>query len=78
MSTIPSIITTEQEQLLAILKGTRIGGALVSPKHANFIVNDGEATAADLEQLIHRVRDSVVQRFGIRLDTEVRIVGEAA
>jgi len=60
------------------LKGTRIGGALVSPKHANFIVNDGEATAADLEQLIHRVRESVVQRFGIRLDTEVRIVGEAA
>jgi UDP-N-acetylmuramate dehydrogenase len=51
---------------------------LVSPKHANFIVNEGEATAADLEQLIHRVRDTVVQRFGIHLNTEVRIVGEAA
>ena len=60
------------------LKGTRIGGALVSPKHANFIVNEGEATAADLEQLIHRVRETVVQRFGIHLNTEVRIVGEAA
>jgi UDP-N-acetylmuramate dehydrogenase len=60
------------------LKGTRIGGALVSPKHANFIVNEGEATAADLEQLIHHVRDTVVQRFGIHLNTEVRIVGEAA
>jgi UDP-N-acetylmuramate dehydrogenase len=60
------------------LKGTRLGGALVSPKHANFIVNDGEATAADLEQLIHRVRETVAQRFGIHLNTEVRIVGEAA
>jgi UDP-N-acetylmuramate dehydrogenase len=60
------------------LKGTRIGGALVSPKHANFIVNEGEATAADLETLIYRVRDTVSQRFGIRLNTEVRIVGEAA
>jgi UDP-N-acetylmuramate dehydrogenase len=50
----------------------------VSPKHANFIVNEGEATAADLEALIYRVRDTVSQRFGIRLNTEVRIVGEAA
>lgn len=60
------------------LKGLRIGGALVSPKHANFIVNEGEARAADLEQLIGEVRDTVWQRFGIRLETEVRIVGEAA
>lgn len=60
------------------LKGRRIGGALVSPKHANFIVNDGEARATDLEQLIGEVRDTVWQRFGIRLETEVRIVGEAA
>jgi len=60
------------------LKGARIGGARVSPKHANFIINEGEATAADLEQLIHRVRETVVQRFGIHLKTEVRIVGEAA
>lgn len=60
------------------LKGRRIGGAVVSPKHANFIVNDGEATAADLEQLIGQVRDTVAQRFGVTLNTEVRIVGEAA
>ena len=60
------------------LKGRRIGGALVSPKHANFIVNDGEARAADLEQLVGEVRDTVWQRFGVRLETEVRIVGEAA
>ena len=58
------------------LKGLRLGGAVVSPKHANFIVNEGEATAADLEQLIGHVRSTVEQRFGVRLDTEVRIVGE--
>lgn len=60
------------------LKGRRIGGACVSPKHANFIVNEGEARAADLEQLIGEVRDTVKQRFGVQLQTEVRIVGEAA
>ena len=60
------------------LKGQSIGGARVSPKHANFIVNEGEATAADLEQLIAQVRETVLQRFGVRLETEVRIVGEAA
>lgn len=63
---------------MAGLKGVRMGGALVSPKHANFIVNDGEASAEDLEQLIGAVREAVLQRFGIRLETEVRIVGEAA
>ena len=60
------------------LKGLRIGGALVSPKHANFIVNEGEASAADLEQMIGHVREVVQQRFGVGLQTEVRIVGEAA
>jgi UDP-N-acetylmuramate dehydrogenase len=60
------------------LKGRRIGGACVSPKHANFIINEGEASAADLEQLICEVRDVVEARFGVRLQTEVRIVGEAA
>lgn len=60
------------------LKGARIGGALVSPKHANFIVNEGAATAADLEHLIAHVRSTVAQRFGVTLETEVRIVGEAA
>lgn len=60
------------------LKGLRIGGAVVSPKHANFIVNEGAASAGDLEQLIGHVQDTVEQRFGVRLQTEVRIVGEAA
>lgn len=58
------------------LKGTRVGGAEVSPKHANFIINTGGATAADIEALIGRVRDVVEARHGIRLDTEVQIVGE--
>ena len=58
------------------LKGRRIGGASVSTKHANFIINEGEARAADLEALVGEVQQTVEQRFGIRLNTEVRIVGE--
>jgi UDP-N-acetylmuramate dehydrogenase len=59
------------------LKGMRIGGARVSEMHANFIVNDGAASAADIERLIEDVMDAVEQRHGVRLRTEVRIVGEA-
>lgn len=59
------------------LKGTRIGGARVSEMHANFIVNDGTASAADIEQLIRRVQEVVQQKHGVQLQTEVRIVGEA-
>jgi UDP-N-acetylmuramate dehydrogenase len=58
------------------LKGTRIGGARVSEMHANFIVNDGTASAADIEQLIRRVQQLVEQEHGVKLQTEVRIVGE--
>ena len=58
------------------LKGTRIGGAVVSDKHANFIVNDGDATAEDVEQLIERVRAAVEKASGVRLELEVRVVGE--
>ncbi len=57
------------------LKGHRIGGAQVSEKHANFIVNTGDATAADIEGLINEVRAVVRQQTGIDLHTEVRIVG---
>jgi UDP-N-acetylmuramate dehydrogenase len=60
------------------LKGRRIGGAMVSPKHANFIVNEGGATAVDIEQLIAIAGDAVRDRFGIVLQREVRIVGEPA
>ena len=51
---------------------------MVSVKHANFILNEGEASAADLEQLIALVQHEVAQHAGVRLQTEVRIVGEAA
>jgi UDP-N-acetylmuramate dehydrogenase len=59
------------------LKGHRIGGACVSEKHANFIVNTGGATARDIETLIQYVRERVERVYGLRLEPEVRIVGEA-
>lgn len=61
-----------------MLKGRQIGGARVSEKHANFIVNMGDATAADIESLINEVQAMVLQKIGIELHPEVRIVGEAA
>lgn len=59
------------------LKGYRIGGAEVSPKHANFIINTGDATAQDIEMLINYVRATVASKYHIQLITEVRIVGIA-
>lgn len=60
------------------LKGHQIGGALVSPKHANFIINAGDASAADVEQLINHVRSTVSSNCGVELELEVHIVGEYA
>src|SRR5574340_469692 len=60
------------------LKGRRIGGAQVSEKHANFIVNTGGATAADIENLINEVQTVVRQQTGIDLHPEVKVIGEAA
>jgi UDP-N-acetylmuramate dehydrogenase len=60
------------------LKGTRIGGAMVSPMHANFIVNVESATAADVEALIALIRERVQKSCGITLELEVRVVGEEA
>lgn len=57
------------------LKGKTIGGAVVSQKHANFIINDNDATAADIESLIEYVQDTVKLKKGITLQPEVRIVG---
>jgi UDP-N-acetylmuramate dehydrogenase len=62
----------------ADLKGFRIGGAAVSEKHANFMLNEGPATGQDLEELIAHVRASVLRVHGIDLAPEVRIVGERA
>jgi UDP-N-acetylmuramate dehydrogenase len=60
------------------LKGRRIGGACVSEKHANFIVNLGDAAALDIERLIATVREQVQQQHGVSLEPEVRVVGEPA
>jgi UDP-N-acetylmuramate dehydrogenase len=59
------------------LKGMAVGGAEVSQRHANFIVNRGGATASDIEALIVAVRERVLARAGVDLAPEVRIVGEA-
>ena len=58
------------------LKGCRIGGAQVSEKHAGFIVNVGEATAADILNLIEHVQRVVQAQTGVHLETEVRVLGE--
>jgi UDP-N-acetylmuramate dehydrogenase len=58
------------------LKGHPLGGAQISNKHANFIVNLGGARAADIEALIELAEQSVREKFGIVLEREVRIVGE--
>jgi UDP-N-acetylmuramate dehydrogenase len=57
------------------LKGTRIGGAQVSPMHANYFVNTGGATAADVRALIDHARQEVERRFGVRLEPEVKLIG---
>jgi UDP-N-acetylmuramate dehydrogenase len=59
------------------LKGYCIGGACVSEKHANFIVNIGNATAANIEALIHYVQTKVQEQHGVLLTTEVCMVGVA-
>jgi UDP-N-acetylmuramate dehydrogenase len=58
------------------LKGLRIGGAVVSEKHANFIVNDQKGSAADVRRLAERVRDEVEQRYGIALEFEIEFLGD--
>ena len=59
-------------------KGLRIGGAQVSEKHANFIVNENEATAHDVRSLMELVQAKVYKRYGIQLQTEVKFVGFAS
>jgi UDP-N-acetylmuramate dehydrogenase len=58
------------------LKGRVIGGAAISAKHSNFIVNTGGASAADIEALIELAQETVAQRFGVRLEREVRVIGK--
>jgi UDP-N-acetylmuramate dehydrogenase len=57
------------------LKGQQIGGAKISEKHGNFIVNLGNAKAADILELVKLVRKTVAQRFNVKLDLEVKLIG---
>jgi UDP-N-acetylmuramate dehydrogenase len=57
------------------LKGQRRGGALISPKHGNFIVNVGGATSADVRALVELARESVLRQFGIELHPEMELIG---
>ncbi|GEL14687.1 UDP-N-acetylmuramate dehydrogenase [Pediococcus cellicola] len=59
------------------LQGFQIGGAQVSKKHAGFIINVGGATATDYLNVIHHVQETVFEKFGVHLQTEVRIIGKA-
>lgn len=59
------------------LKGYCVGGAMVSTKHANFVINNGDATAADIEAVIAMMSNAVKERIGIELIREVRIIGDA-
>lgn len=58
------------------MQGYSVGGAQVSTKHAGFLVNTGGATADDVIRLIHEVQVAVLRKFGVRLETEVRFIGE--
>jgi len=58
------------------LKGRRVGGIEVSPVHANWLVNAEKGTAKEMLELVEIVRAAVVERFGVRLELEVKVVGE--
>lgn len=58
------------------LQGFQVGGAQVSEKHCGFVINKDQATAADIAELIHQVQDRVEEKFGVRLETEVKRLGE--
>ncbi|MFH1874281.1 MAG: hypothetical protein ABH859_03735 [Pseudomonadota bacterium] len=58
------------------LKQVRVGQARVSEKHANFIINEGGATARDVEVLMGLIKEKVKQRFGLNLEPEIGIIGE--
>ena len=58
------------------LKGTRIGGAEVSPLHGNFFVNHSESSASDVHELIELVQKTVREKLGVELELEIELIGE--
>ncbi len=59
------------------LKGYKIGGAMVSTKHAGFIVNTGDATAKDVLELVKYIKEKVYEKFNVRIEEEIRILGDS-
>lgn len=58
------------------LRGFQVGGAQVSEKHCGFVINKDQATAADIQELMRQVSDKVMQEFGVKLEPEVKTLGE--
>ena len=58
------------------LRGYQVGGAMVSEKHCGFVINAGDATAADIRRLMQDVSDTVQEKFGVTLEPEVKMLGE--
>jgi UDP-N-acetylmuramate dehydrogenase len=58
------------------LKGARVGDAQISTLHANFFINNGQATAADIHTLIEMARQRVAEKFGVNMELEIELVGE--
>jgi UDP-N-acetylmuramate dehydrogenase len=58
------------------LKGFKIGGAMVSEKHTNFIINTGSATSSDIYNLIHHIQEKVFKAAGVMLETEIKVMGQ--
>ena len=58
------------------LRGAAVGGAQISEKHCGFVVNTGNATAADVRELMRQVQGKVQEQFGVHLEPEVRFLGE--
>ena len=58
------------------LRGFQVGGAQVSEKHCGFVINKGDATAADIVELMNQVSEKVYQEFGVTLEPEVKRLGE--
>ena len=54
----------------------KVGDAEISKKHCNFFVNNGNASSADIENLINRVKQTIIEKTGINLELEIKIVGE--
>lgn len=69
---IPAAVLISQ----AGLKGVKSGGAQISEKHANFIINTGDAKASEVKNLIDLIRDKIKQKFGLELEIEVELVGD--